>query len=153
MLTGGEPTMVDNMDDIIMLANSFFKKLYITSQNPVVLTNSYYNQFDAVTFSIHDKDFRPLKVEVKVPVYASVMTKNYAPNLPRVLKHLGFAGLTVNEDQFSVEGPFQMDDLDSIPSDFSFRINRVGKCLEETIILPDLSIITSFGQYLTSEIK
>jgi hypothetical protein len=121
-----------------------FNHVYLTTANPVILkTPMVY--IEAVTFSMHDKESTNLIVESGNTVYASIMKKFYTPELPYKLKDQGFAGLTINENQREND-PF----TEEIPEvkDFSIRVNRIGKCLDEIIILPNLEIINDFRNYL-----
>ena len=145
MLTGGEPTLAKNFWLHVCLANALFKEVFITSQNPKVINFSMFqDNFEAISFSIHDLNNIP-KVEVNIPVYACILDMNYSKALVYKVKDLGYSGLTINEEQrngetFNQELP--------IIKDFNIKINRKGKCLNDTIILPNLKVINNFDKYL-----
>lgn len=150
MLTGGEPTLVKNFRDTIGLAIHFFSKVYLTTQNPVMLKpGNGARFFDAITFSIHDEKIPtveyPTSGQTDLKVYAAILAKRYTSALPYDLKHAGYNGLTVNEDQRDTKS---FEEWFPMIKDFSFRINRHGKCMNETIILPDLTVINNFTPYL-----
>lgn len=144
MLTGGEPTMARFFLAYVNMARQVFPKVFITTQNEWVIQDYHLeNTFDAVTFSIHDEVIP--EVRNNSIVYASILADRYRPILASRLKLLGYSGLTINEehrgtDVFSQEVPHVKN--------FSIRINRRGKCLDEEMILPDLTVITNFLNYL-----
>ena len=144
MLTGGEPSMSNFFPLYISLAKQIFDRVFITTQNPEIIQHRWYsNVFTAITFSIHD---------AKIPqvlngstVYASVLDARYQPGLAEALKEAGYAGLTINEEHRGTEVFSQP--LPVIEG-FSIRINRRGKCLDEPMILPDLTTIENFRDYI-----
>jgi organic radical activating enzyme len=150
MLTGGEPLLADHFCDIADLAGKNFNRVFLTTQNEMALYYSVcFKMFRAITFSIHDNPER-YKVLNGATVYAAVMADKYFYELPYMLKDAGFAGLTINEDQRS-QDRFNECLLMAEPEikDFSIRINRRGRCMNDTImIMPDLSIINDFSNYL-----
>ncbi len=146
MLTGGEPTLADNFLSCIYLANWYFDNVYLTTQNPEILSNDFKGLFlNAINFSIHDLKNIPT-VNIKVPVYASILDHLYNPKLIEELKALGYSGLTINEEQR--KGKKFVAKLPRSTKKFSIRINRKGKCLKDKMILPDLTVINSFEKYL-----
>lgn len=149
MITGGEPTLSDKFSISIILAKRYFKKVFLTTQNNIMLLwKDADDWFDAITFSIHDYNWRERKVKINTPVYASIMTHLYTNDLPLRLKGLGFSGLTINENHFGAE----TFDETIIPrlEGFSIKINRRGNCIDDgtIFIMPDLSIKPSFKEYL-----
>jgi MoaA/NifB/PqqE/SkfB family radical SAM enzyme len=144
MLTGGEPTMARFFLAYVNMARTVFPKVFITTQNEWVIQDYHMeDKFNAVTFSIHDEVIP--EVRNNSIVYASILAERYRPILANRLKLLGYSGLTINEehrgtDVFSQEVP----EIEN----FSIRINRRGKCLDEPMILPDLTVITNFLNYL-----
>lgn len=146
MITGGEPTLSENFGFITMSAKMINKHIYLTSQNPEVLKRDSINMYyDAVTFSLHDYKNVP-KVEIDIPVYASILSDKFFQDLPRVLRQLGYAGLTINEEQR--EGCYFNDSIVQEFPGFSLKINRKGNCMDDTMILPDLTVINDFTPYL-----
>ena len=152
MLTGGEPSKAIAFIPIVNLAYTLFKNVYITTKNPAVLG---FSGFKAITLSLHDPTISPRTTTTR-PVYAAIMADEYTQRLPEALREKGYSGLTINEDQrpstyTATSPPF----IDLIPdtwklkhANFSIRINRKGKCMDETIILPDLKVIHNFRPYL-----
>lgn len=128
MLTGGEPTLSGNFHRVERLAYTFFDKVYLTTANPKVLnTPSVY--LEAVTFSMHDEASTNYIAESGNTTYASILQYLYTPELPLKLKRQGFAGLTINEDnRGNTSFTAKLPEI----KDFSIRINRKGKCMDET---------------------
>ena len=147
MLTGGEPTMAYGFKSIVELAKSWFPDVYIVTQNPKALTDNFYRKFRAITFSMHDNKAKKLVVLNGTTVYASIMSHLYTPLLPGLLASNGFSGLTVNENQRDISHAFDNSNMPFIPN-FSIRVNRIGKCLDETFIMPDLSVVHGYKEYL-----
>lgn len=148
MLTGGEPTCDPDFYMKAHIAKKIFEQVHVTTQNREMINGSHYiNEriFSSIMYSLHDGLTDEHVRMQKVRVYASILSKMYSPDLPAQLKERGFAGLTINEDQRETI-PFTQDVPDI--KDFSFKINRAGHCMTETIILPDLTIITDFTPYL-----
>ncbi|HEX2868647.1 MAG TPA: radical SAM protein [Ignavibacteriales bacterium] len=146
MLTGGEPTLAPFLSIAVVTAKDFFEKVFITTQNPILLKPKHLGgMFNAITFSMHDKAALKEKVENGATVYASILDKFYKQDLPEKLKAQGFSGLTINEEQR--EGKEFTQKLPEIEG-FSIKVNRKGKCMDETIILPDLRVITDFREFL-----
>jgi len=144
MITGGEPTLSKLYSLKLLTAGLIFTRVYITTQNKKMLKERDEMHFiDAITFSLHGEE--PIKVEVDIPVFAAILDEQYYKGLPMKLKKLGYAGLTINEEQ---RGKKTFNELLSNIKDFSIRINRLGKCMDETIILPDLKIIHDYTPYL-----
>lgn len=142
MITGGEPSLSKQFETKLLIAGLIFFRVYITTQNKKLLKEKI-DWIDAITFSLHGEE--PIKVEVDTPVYASILDSQYYRELPRKLKELGYSGLTINEEQRGKE-TFN-EEIEQIEN-FSIRINRRGKCMNETIILPNLQVIKDFKPYL-----
>jgi len=148
MLTGGEPTSAPNFYVRAMFAYKHFGRLHMTTQNPRMIDNTHPindNMFESIMYSLHDglkDEYIGLK---QTKVYGAVLDKQYHPNLPVELMVRGFSGLTINEEQRA--GKTFTQELPHFDS-FSIRVNRVGHCLDETIILPDLKVITDYREYL-----
>ena len=145
MITGGEPTMANLFKEKVLCAKKIFDEVYLTSQNIYVLKNTpLMDNFKAITFSLHDLKTIP-KVENDVPVYASILDYQYHKDLSAKLRKLGYKGLTINENQRHKKAF-----TEKIPKlkNFSILINRVGKCLDEDIVLPNLEVINNFRKYL-----
>jgi len=147
MLTGGEPSMAEWFTSIVISAHSHFNELYITTQNPELVKWQPINKlFNAITFSIHDYEIPEVETENKV--YASILDERYCPELVEELVQKGYAGLTINEEHRG-KTVFDETQLPNIPDYmFPIRVNRRGKCLNEPMIMPDLTVIDNFQEYL-----
>lgn len=157
MLTGGEPTMSPYFWMITGMAWAIFKKIHLTTQNTEALWRMGYEHFDSITYSLHtdgpidDHELiyndTLLYAEQPIPIYASIIAKDYKPSLPYVLKAKGYSGLTINEDHRGGGREF-LEEVPDLPG-FSVKINRRGTCIKGTkIILPDLTVTDSFEAYL-----
>ena len=155
MLTGGEPTLHPFYPAIVRLAWSVFDAVHLTTQNEGVLAGRNVwsdTLLTSVVFSIHDHSVlrRLLDSVASLPfrVYASVMASSYYSSLPAQLALCGFNGLSINEDARGTE-VFDESRIPSTCGEFSIRVNRRGRCLDDTLILlPDLTITKSFRPYL-----
>jgi hypothetical protein len=147
MLTGGEPTMAKFFLMYVSFARQIFDRVFITTQNPEMLSNDNLwlngKTFDAITFSIHDAIVP--EVTNGATVYASILDARYKAGLAEELKAKGYSGLTINEEHRGTA--IFNEPLPEIEG-FSIRINRRGKCLDEPMILPDLTTIDNFKEYL-----
>lgn len=147
MLTGGEPSMAKWFPTYVSLARQIFDRVFITTQNPELIQtdNKVINAktFDAITFSIHDAIVP--EVTNGATVYASILDARYKAGLAEELKAKGYSGLTINEEHRGTE--VFNEELPTIDG-FSIRINRRGKCLDEPMIMPDLTTIENFKEYL-----
>jgi len=145
MLTGGEPSMANFFPMYISLARQIFDRVFITTQNTEIIQHRWYagKVFDAVTFSIHDAIVP--EVTNGATVYASILDARYKAGLAEELKAKGYSGLTINEEHRGTE--VFNEELPTIDG-FSIRINRRGKCLDEPMIMPDLTTIENFKEYL-----
>lgn len=142
MLTGGEPTLATNFKWNVYYGNYYFKKIYLTTQNPKVLSdNENNNFFNSISFSLHTLKDIP-EVKLKIPVYACILDNLYNPNLIKKLKALGYSGLTINEEQRNGKK------LPRSTKKFSIKINRRGKCLNDRILLPDLTVTNGFKKFM-----
>ncbi len=144
MFTGGEPTIAKHFVLKSLIAKVIFKGLYITTQNKGWLNTWQARMFNGITYSLHDIVKLPI-IRQKVNVYGSCIDFQYYDNLAHDLQACGFSGLTINEEQrqgekFKKELP--------ILKEFSIRVNDKGKCLDEDIMLPNLSVINDFNVYL-----
>lgn len=142
MLTGGEPTVAKDFWEIVDLANSLFNgEVYLTTQNLNMLNpNTVVGKFKAVTFSDHDGVVP--RVENGIPTYLAIMAGTYEPMVFRKAWLNGYSGVTINEDQFQKERFDRW--IPDYGKEFSIHINRLGKCMDETIIMPNLTIINNF---------
>jgi organic radical activating enzyme len=154
MLTGGEPTLSNLFHAKLMIAFLKFKHIYITTQNPKIFIDKWARLFDAITFSLHDVNiYKFIDVNIfklkypNVKVYASILLHQYSANLVYDLKENGWDGLMISEEQ---RNEMKTDWPLTIPrtSNFSIKRNYIGHCLNDTIILPDLTIINNFKPYL-----
>lgn len=148
MLTGGEPTMSNKFLQVISFCKIVGFNVYVTSQNKDILDRKFadeINDVNAITFSLHDSWSIPY-VKCNIDVYASILDEEYYLGMPLDLKKKGYKGLTINENQRN-ENVFDDSILPSI-EDFTYKINRVGHCMDEIIILPNLEIINNFKKYL-----
>jgi hypothetical protein len=141
MLSGGEPTISKMFYEKEIMARKIFNKVFITSQNPNILKEK--NRFSAITFSLHDLRIYP--IENNATVYGSILDQQYSKDLPEKMKLAGYKGLTINEEQRGTKT--FTEELPNI-SDFSIKINRRGKCIHDTILLPNLRVIEDFTPYL-----
>ena len=163
-LFGGEPTVAEQFGDKVQLANKLFDEVYLATQNREVLGSTELSSyFDAITFSSHREQL-PI-VQIKTPVYLSVLANEFSYELFEDAINKGFTGLTINEDQRSGER-FDGSKLDNIKylyaianrdknnikkvAQFSIRVNRADKCVNdgEIIILPDLEQVEDFSEFL-----
>lgn len=147
MLTGGEPT--NNWYRFFMITgfcNMIFDKVFLTTQNVDMLSINLCQRIDAITFSLHERVTDPPKVEVSTPIYASILAVQFYQDLPERLKKLGYAGLTINEEQR--EGFYFNESIVQEFPNFSLKINKRGHCMKDPILLPDLTLINDFTPYL-----
>lgn len=149
MITGGEPLLADFFNCKVQLAKEYFF-VFVTTQSQYLLReHNFAADFQAITFSIHDR-LNPLSeiyhVAHKVPVYASILADNYYEDLPHLLEQRYFSGLTINENQW---GGNRFDErcLPKIKG-FSIKVNRKGRCLNDTYILPDYRIVKGFHEFM-----
>ncbi len=145
MLTGGEPTSANDFYHRAYLAGNHFN-VHMTTQNPEMISREMNDWvFDSIVYSLHD-GLKDEKVGLKkCRVYGAILDEQYVPELPVRLKEQGFSGLTINEEQR--EGVTFDEELPEIEG-FTIRINRAGHCMDETIILPNLTVITDYTPYL-----
>jgi len=148
MITGGEPTVAKYFVEKIMLAREYFTKVHLTTSNFNFPTSGGKFLFNSITLSLHGR--RPPIVDRGVPIYASILTSELENTFPKELKDLGFAGLTINENQREVSRLWDCDFLPKLRN-FSYKLNLVGHCMNEIIILPNLKIIKNFKFYLGDE--
>lgn len=152
MLTGGEPTLAEEWKTIAVVASFYFERVCITTANEALLSRDGH-LFDAITFSLHGR--APLPADygrLGTPVYASILADQLYPELPFELRRQGYSGLTINEEQRNGR-PFELDEdlrQTMLELGLSLRINRRGKCLDERIILPDLTVVDSFRPFMGS---
>jgi hypothetical protein len=160
MLTGGEPTCHPIFPVVVQLAWSVFRKVHITTQNTALLDGSLplsRRLLSSAVLSVHDlralrEVLSPDIVLPPFPVYVAVMASSCYDSLDTLAHQLhlrGYAGMTINEDQRGTgEEELSLAGLRA-PYVFSVRINRRGTCLDDTpILLPDLTLISSFRPYL-----
>lgn len=150
MLTGGEPTSAPNFYAKAIIAYKVFgtTHIHMTTQNIKMIDGTHTvndGMFQSIIYSLHDDLTNEVVRLKKCKVYSAILDRQYTPDLPQRLKDHGFSGLTINEEQR--EGKSFTTELPEIEG-FSIRINRLGHCLDETIILPDLTVITDFRPYL-----
>jgi len=149
MLTGGEPSCSEYFLVAVAYAKRMFKKVFLTTQDTFILLSDYSEQFDAINFSWHDYNSDLFfRINNRAKIYCAILADLYRSSLPLTLKELGYAGLTINENHFGND-VFDESRLPQIEN-FSIRINRHGKCFEQdtVYIIPDLSIRTSFAEFL-----
>lgn len=152
MFTGGEPTIAELFIEKIFLASLKFKHLYLTTQNIKIFDNKWVKLFSAITFSLHDiHEWKKINIfeftyKYQIPVYASILDNNFYQDLPEQLINNGWAGLTINEEQR--EGHRFNDSIVQEFPNFSIKINRKTQCRNDTMIMPDLTIINDFTPYL-----
>lgn len=148
MLTGGEPTCHPQFEEIVEYACASFERVHLATQDIRAITHSYPGEkLFSINFSVHELVVlnEVSRVTAKCPVYASIIDRHYEPFLPYILKSKGFSGLTINEwAQGLAPFPFELDPIEG----FSQKINRRGKCMKDTMLLPDLNVITNFTPYL-----
>ena len=149
MFTGGEPTSTTDFAFKLDLAYKHFDEVHMTTQNRLMIDSTYRvmndKYFTSIVYSLHDGITDEQVYLRETPVYGAILADQWYPRLPYELEARGFSGLTINEEQRNGE-PFK-ENLPKIKG-FSIRINRVGHCVNETIILPNLQIITDFTPYL-----
>jgi len=144
MLTGGEPSRAHMFSFYVSMAHQIFDRVFITTQEPFLIQHPHYDdQFDAITFSIHDAIVP--EVRNSATVYASILDARYKPELVNELVSKGYKGLTINENHR--ESAVFNEEFPTV-NGFSIRINRRGKCLDEPMILPNLTTIENFKEYL-----
>ena len=149
MLTGGEPTSANDYAFKVDLAYKWFDEVHMTTQNRLMINSTYRvmndKYFTSIVYSMHDGLTNEQVCLQQTPVYGAILDSQWYPRLPHELMTRGFAGLTINEEQREGK-PFKV----KLPKlkDFSIRINRIGHCMDETIILPNLQMITDFTPYL-----
>jgi len=144
MLTGGEPTRAKKFWAIVELAKNIFDKVHLTTQEPLILEELWAEQFDTITFSLHD-DSIPKNQLKKPKVYASILGDKYSDKLAMIVKGFGYDGMTINEEH---REKVKFTNLVIPMPNFSYKINRIGHCMDEYIILQDLFIIKDFRPYL-----
>lgn len=161
MITGGEPMLHPKTSRILQVAWECFDSVHITTQSDQVFFLPLH-LLDSITFTLHDLE-EIVKIEkalylirmhtnksIPMPVYVSILADKYRSTLPKELYDIGVSGLTINEEQ---RGEI-LTDISAIEKTlpeiegFSYKINKKGHCINETIILPDLIIVTDFNKYL-----
>lgn len=148
-LTGGEPSCANFFPTFIYFAKLYFKNVFLTTQNKCYLYSIHASEFDAINFSWHNiSSDNFIKITHNTKVYCSILSDLYNDALPKTLANLGYAGLTINENHFGKE-TFDATNIPQIEN-FSIRINRRGECFKKNTvyIMPDLSIRTSFEDFL-----
>jgi len=156
MLTGGEPTLHPLFFMITGAARAIFDQVHLATSNSGILDSPAAGQFSSIVLSIHDSLYEiPSALHCKTKVYGGVMAHRLQPALIDRLYSKGFSGLTINEDHRgggkTLPGSLvaQIDrDIKAMSERFSLKINRVGACMNETFIMPDLTIETDFTKYL-----
>lgn len=155
MLTGGEPLRHPDFGGVLTAACEVFREVHVMTQEPAALGLPRC-WVTSVVFSLHDYPRRaPPFVRTDAPVYASVLAAQLDARLPQLLLERGYAGLTLNEDQFG-GGPTIEEALAraganhllSATAPLSLKLNRRGHCANETVLLPDLTVVRDFTRYL-----
>lgn len=154
MLTGGEPTMARKYESRVELARQFFDKLFMTTQAAHVLTSEFHEEmYDAITFSIHSRKLSPsIMVDINIPVYASVIHFQASQELADALARQGFSGMTINVEQRegNKKALTEIFAPEGYP-DFSIRVNVLGKCMQDCIVLPNLEVVNNYVPFLIGE--
>ncbi len=152
MLTGGEPTLHPFFNEILAMSAVLFEKVHLTTADRDFLRQPQRELLSSITISMHDSldkksdYFKALELgSSPIPIYASCLPELFREDDPWFYKDLGFSGLTINEEQRNGY-PFTMK-LPEIEN-FSIKVNRRGHCMNDTFILPDLSVTTDFTPYL-----
>ena len=153
MLTGGEPLLHAKFNEILKIAHKVFDKVFLTTQHEKAVAKDFdpNHYLTAITFSLHDDNVPLLENDHKF--YASIVEENWKDSMLRGIFVSGFAGITLNQEQFSGIPLFSEDyytnfDKTCRKLNMSFRVNRIGHCMKETIILPDLSVTTDFTEFM-----
>lgn len=155
MITGGEPTISRWFNEKVRMARQLFDEVYLSTANwrymaSPQIANKY---IDAITYTIHNKNDVGVLTESGIyhkTIYIAtvwpqmrVIDEEYV----RALAHIGFKGLTINEDHRGTE-VFDDSHLPDIKG-FNYKINRRGHCLDDMpIIMPDLEIEMSFSKWV-----
>lgn len=141
MLTGGEPTLdLERLTACLNAGRTYFKRVYLTTQNARFLTHWLALHFNAIIYSVHEADPATLPlVPPAMTVYAAVLGDQYRDSLPELVKRAGFAGLTINEEHKGGER-FDATRLPDLGEQFTYRINRRGGCFGHVFLTPDLKI-------------
>ena len=153
MLSGGEPVVNKMFNSCLMWARRIFEKVSIITAHYTALSNKTIERYaDDILFSFHIEypEKWNTKVEIDIPVYASMVLETYIELDKRFdnpllwLKSLGYAGATIREcypDGVSIseqcpEGFPQVEG-------FSTRIHVKNNCVKENVLLlPDLTLTT-----------
>jgi len=155
MLTGGEPTLSRFFNEKVEIARELFDEVYLSTANWRYMASPQVpnRHIDAITYTIHRKHdvnalinsgmyHKEIYVAIVWPQLA-VIVDEYA----EALNHMGFKGLTVNEDHRGT-AVFDEESLVPIPG-FSYKINRRGHCLDDMpIVMPDLEVEMSFSKWV-----
>lgn len=155
MFTGGEPTLRKDWWVLATLASQYWSdNVHLTTSDPDVLDWSDARAtFRSISLSIHDPEIleaiRLSHYGFHPEYYAYIMANQYSDELAMRILDVGFDGLTVSEDQRGTEvfDETRIPRLNALTGG-SVRVNRRTHCMDETIILPDLSIVTDFRPYL-----
>lgn len=144
MLTGGEPTLdFELLTACLNAGRRYFQDVHLTTANPRFLGHWIAKFFDSIVYSHHDREPWALPfVGPSVRAYLAVLADQFHQGLVAVAHASGFSGITVNEEQRAGER-FEAEVLAPCPG-FSIKINRRGHCLDQRILLPDLSIKENF---------
>lgn len=149
MFTGGEPTMANDWVKYLNIAKHYFRKVFITTINyDLFIGMEDYWEFDAIIYSLHNKNAYINTVKNGATVYCSILADQYDADLPKKLFDNGFAGLTIRENHFGTE-IFDESQLPLIEG-FSIKLDRRRECFKKgtVYIMPDLSIRASFEEFL-----
>ena len=150
MLSGGEPVLNKMFEKCLLKSYLYFEQVSIISAHKKTLSHEMIEYLATdVLFSFHAEylsNVDELKVEIDVPVYASMIVETYDilaeryVDVIRFFKELGYSGMTIREcypDGKAFEGDIPED------PDFSVRIYKKERCVEDTLLLlPDLSTTT-----------
>ena len=141
MLTGGEPTLdLERLTACLNAGRAYFKRVYLTTSNARFLGHWLAPHFNAVVYSIHEKDLVTLPiVSPALTAYATIMEDQYRDPLPELVKRAGFSGLTINEEHRGSDR-FDAARLPDLGDRFTYRINRRGDCFGHVFLTPDLKI-------------
>jgi hypothetical protein len=148
MLTGGEPTF---RPDLLFAAfnagRRYFESVHLTTASGRFLHHWTARFFDSIVYSHHDRPAAELPfVGPYVRAYLAILADQFSQDLVGMAHASGFSGLTINEEQRAGER-FEAEVL-SPCEDFTIKINRRGHCLDQKILLPDLTLVEDFRDFM-----
>jgi uncharacterized radical SAM superfamily Fe-S cluster-containing enzyme len=144
IMSGGEPTLCDDLSSHIRVAHDYFDHVSMITMNKDVMSGAYNHlDLDDVMFSPHTDNLWSIPDNLsKFPTYAMLMEKelkhhNYEKWATRLML-IGYSGMTLHQ-----LWPHGSACLYLIPTyaNFSVRYKDKEACLKGLLLTPDLRLI------------